>query len=397
MPSKSAAPALASPALEAAVEFSSASLSPAGRYAAWCSAGKIKEDAGQAGAVMALDALYLAIHNKARDGLWPRLASFAERLVPMTARGVAGGGLYLHGPVGRGKTMLLDLFANPPPLATTRRVHFHKFMLEVHDRLHRERQVSEVQDPVGHLAKQMAGDVRVLCFDELQVTNVADAMIVGRLFTGFLDAGMTIVATSNFAPEELYKGGLQRERFLPFIALLQKRLSIFAIGEGRDHRRDRLLGVASYFSPIDSLSREQLMAAFAAFTDRAMVSAETLSVAGRLLPVPKVAAGAAWFSFAELCDRPLGAADYLAIAQCYPALFLEGVPAFTAENRDTAQRFITLIDVLYECKVKVFLQAAVGADRLYPKDGVLAPLFARTASRLAEMDSAAYRDLPHLG
>lgn len=305
-------------------------------------------------------------------------------------------GLYLYGGVGTGKSMLMDLFFATAPVEAKRRVHFHAFLQEVHDRLHawRAEAKGSKADPLPELAAALAQENWLLCFDEFHVVNVADAMILARLFEAFFAAGAVMVATSNWPPDELYAGGLQREHFLPFIALVKQRLDILELDSGRDYRQRRLQDISVYHAPLGPRSAAALEAAFAALTEGAEVAPDSLTVKGRELPVPAAARGVARFDFAGLCEEPLGAGDYLAIAQAFHTLVLDGVPKLGPERRDVARRFMTLIDALYEHKVKLVIAAEAPPEQLYPRgDG--AKEFERTVSRLQEMRSKEYLAVAH--
>jgi cell division protein ZapE len=267
-------------------------------------------------------------------------------------------------------------------------------MLEVHRRLNALRaRTGSNTEPLAGLVEELAAEARLLCFDELHVQNIADAMILGRLFEGLLGAGVVMVATSNFAPDRLYEGGLNRERFLPFIALLQDRLDVVALDGGTDYRLERLRDVPVYHAPLGPETTARLEAAFAALTDEAPGAAEAIAVGTRRLPVPRAARGVAWFDFAELCEQPLGAADYLALTERYHTLILADVPQLTPDRRNEARRFITLVDALYECRVNLIVGAAAPPEALYPM-GEGAFEFQRTVSRLFEMQSRAYLETP---
>lgn len=299
-------------------------------------------------------------------------------------------GLYICGDVGRGKSMLMDLFFDTAPIAKKRRVHFHEFMLEIHDRLHALRGRKErVDDVLPEVASEVAEDAWLLCFDEFHVTNIADAMILGRLFTALFEKGVIVVATSNWPPGDLYKGGLQRELFLPFIDLLKAKMDVLHLAADRDYRLERLMSMQVYYTPLGPAADKAMAKAFAELTDGAEPTAATLEVKKRQVPVPKAANGVAWFPFADLCEQPLGAADYIAIATAYRTVLVADIPRLKPERRNTAKRFATLIDTLYERKVKLVCSAEVSPPDLYP-EGDHAFEFQRTASRLMEMQSQDY-------
>jgi len=300
-------------------------------------------------------------------------------------------GLYLFGPVGRGKSMLMDLFFDTALAERKRRVHFDAFMIEVHERRHRMRETAgdRRRDRIAVLAAELSAEASLLCFDEFQVTNIADAMILGRLFGAMFDRGVVVVATSNIPPDDLYAGGLQRDRFLPFIDVLKARLDILMLDGGTDYRLDRLRGRPVYHVPLGPESAAALDRAFADLTDGAAGRAETLEVQGRRVEVPRAARGVARFTFAELCERPLGAADYLALARHYHTLVVDGIPRLGTEQRNEARRFITLIDQLYENRTNLICAAVAPPGELYTGRDHAAE-FRRTASRLIEMQAEDY-------
>jgi cell division protein ZapE len=315
-------------------------------------------------------------------------------------------GLYIFGDVGRGKSMLMDLFFESAPVSSKRRVHFHEFMIETHDRIHRWRKMSpderqshakrlglrlgrDADDPIPPTAKAIAETATLLCFDEFQVTDVADAMLLGRLFTGLFDLGVVVVATSNRAPEELYKDGLNRQLFLPFIDLIKQKLDVLHLDGLIDYRLERLAGLKVYHTPLDFSASQAMDAAWRRLTDQASGDPKELEVQGRLVPVRQAAKGVARFSFNELCAQPLGAADYLAIAHAFHTLLIDDIPKMTKESRNEARRFVALIDTLYDKRVKLISSAESEPRHLYPQgDGAFE--FQRTASRLIEMQSNEY-------
>lgn len=294
-------------------------------------------------------------------------------------------GLYLWGGVGRGKSMLMDLFFATARVDGKRRVHFHTFMQEVHAGIGRARK-GGADDAVAPVVAEMTDGLRLLCLDEMQIGDITDAMIVGRLFEGMLEAGIAIVTTSNRPPRDLYKNGLNRNLFLPFIALIENRLEVVELASPKDWRQDRIAGSDRYFAPADGKTRTTIDAIWQRLSGDES-SALRLRVTGRDVVIPSFSAGVARASFQDLCGRPLGAADYLAIADAVRVLILEDVPKLTSERYNEARRFVTLIDALYEARVRTIISAAEVPERLYP-EGEGAFEFARTASRLREMMSA---------
>lgn len=350
-------------------------------YDALVAAGELKPDPAQATAADALDRL----GNGNGGGLF-------SRLLKRDDDGPAGA--YLWGGVGRGKTMLMDLAFDHLPIEPKRRVHFHQFMLDTHARLRDARQREE-GDPIEPVAEAIAEEARLLCFDEMQVTNPPDAMILSRLFARLLEAGVKVVTTSNRPPDDLYRDGLNRELFVPFIRLLEKRLLVVAVDGGTDYRLDRLEGVETWHVPNGPAATAALSDAFFRLTDypvedRAKVPSEELDVGGgRQLHVPKSLKGVAVFSFKRLCGDNRGAADYLAIARRFHTVIIVGIPVMGREMRNEAARFVTLVDALYDHRVKLLASAEAEPAGLYPAgDGKFE--FARTVSRLEEMGSADY-------
>jgi len=357
---------------------------PAALYWERSQAGLIRSDPAQQRAVARLQMLHetLSVYRA------PLRRSWLARLGLGESAAERPRGIYLWGPVGRGKSMLMDLFFAAAPVANKRRVHFHAFMLDVHARIEEERRARS-HEPVGKVAADLAAEATLLCFDEFQVNDIADAMIIERLFRALFAAGSVIVATSNRPPARLYEHGLQRDRFLPFIALLEEQLDLLQLDSGRDYRLSRLMGRPVYHWPLDRAAHAALQAAFAALTDHAPGSRETLVVMKRELAVPRAAQNTAWFSFDELCNRPLAAADYLAIAERYAAVILEGIPRLGASRRNEAQRLHILIDALYEARTLFIASAEVPPEQIYTAgDGAWE--FQRTVSRLHEMQSEDY-------
>ncbi len=359
------------------------------RYRALVAAGELSPDPDQAAAAVALDRIAAALEETRRGGL----------LVGLFGRAAPPPGAYLWGGVGRGKSMLMDLAFETIDASPKRRVHFHEFMLEVHERLRAER-AKEEGDPIPPVAEAVAAEARLLCFDEMVINNPADAMILSRFFAHLLDAGATMITTSNRPPSDLYLGGLNRELFLPFIALIEAKLEVVPLNGPTDYRFERLGGMPTWHVPNGPEATAALREAFFRLTDhpvedRARVPTEKLHLpGGRTLHVPKSLKGVAVFSFKRLCGEPRGAADYLAIARRYHTVILVGVPRMGSHNRNEAARFVTLIDALYEHKVKLLAAADAEPAELYVAgDGAFE--FARTASRLIEMRSADYLALGH--
>ena len=360
-------------------------------YAALVAAGELRPDPDQQAAVKLLEKLADELaETRNRGSLIWRLAG---RMKEPPA------GIYMWGGVGRGKSMLMDLAFHSIPYAPKRRVHFHEFMLEVHERLRVER-AKEQGDPIPPVAKAIAAEAKLLCFDEMVINNSADAMILSRLFSQLLEAGVTIITTSNRPPKDLYLNGLNRDLFLPFIALIERELVVVPLNGPTDYRLHRLGGMPTWYVPNGPEATAALREAFFRLTDyppedSANVPSEDLKLGGgRILHVPKSLKGVAVFSFRRLCGEARGAPDYLAVARHFHTVIMVGIPRLGPENRNEAARFVTLIDSLYEHKVKLLAAADAEPQDLYLKgDGAFE--FERTASRLLEMQSAEYMAKGH--
>ena len=302
-------------------------------------------------------------------------------------------GLYIHGGVGRGKTMLMDLFFELVPVRRKRRVHFNDFMADVQDRIQKHRQARKEgtvkeDDPIPPVARALADEAWVLCFDEFAVTDIADAMILSRLFSALFAGGVVLVATSNVAPQDLYRDGLNRQLFLPFIGLIERNTEVLALDSPKDYRQEKLSRMPVYLTPDGAAADRAMDEAWAAVSKGAETE-EAIALKGRRIAVPCAAGRAARFSFAELCDAPLGARDYLAIAERFDTLFIDHVPVLDQTRRNPAKRFILLIDTLYDKKIRVVMSAEAAPEKLYAgRAGVTEAFeFDRTASRLIEMQS----------
>ncbi len=351
--------------------------------------GELRADIAQIEALRVLQSLIDQWHGYApKHGFWDRLG------LRKTHSG-SPAGLYLFGDVGRGKSMLMDLFYDHVNIAKKRRVHFHQFMLEIHQRLH-ELSALNTSDILPSLARDIAKQAWLVCFDEFYVSNIADAMILGRLFAALFAEGVKIVATTNWPPDELYKNGLQRDRFLPFIDIIKQKMLIHELAGATDHRYEHMHGLPSYFYPLGEETTRKLQGVFFRLTDDTVPESMILPVQGRSLNITHAARGVGFFNFDELCVAALGAADYLAIAECLHTVILDGVPKLDPARRNETTRLMTLIDTLYEAKVKLFMGLDVPVDALSPT-GDLAFPFQRTISRLVEMQGDEYRAKAHLG
>src|ERR1700716_2039821 len=365
-------------------------------YQSLVTSGAIEADPAQAAAAGAFGALEerLSSYKPLRkQSLLGRL--FADKDEPPPR------GLYVHGEVGRGKTMLMDLFFQQSPVEHKRRAHFHEFMAEVHERIYGYRQDiarGEIADGdvITLTANAIFDQAWLLCFDEFHVTDIADAMILGRLFTKLFELGTVVVATSNVAPEDLYKGGLNRALFLPFIAQIAGHMDVLRLDARTDFRLEKLAGVKMWLVPADRSADAALDKAWRKMTGNAPCKARDIAIKGRVLHVPCSADGIARFSFAEICETPLAASDYLRLAHDYHPLMIDRIPVMDHAERNAAKRFIALIDTLYDNAVKLMASAEADPLSLYvATDGVEAMEFKRTSSRLIEMSSEYYLALPH--
>ncbi len=368
------------------------------RYAALVEAGKIEADPGQSVLVNRLAALEQRLEEQM---LSQKSSSLGWLFAKREKAGPPLKGLYVYGEVGRGKTMLMDLFFEASAVTRKRRAHFHEFMADVHERVHVYRQeikngtVAD-QDPILHAAAAIADETKLLCFDEFHVTDIADAMILGRLFTRLFELGVVMVATSNIAPSGLYKDGLNRALFLPFLVLLEKYCEVLRLDARTDFRLEKLTGVAAWYVPPDDAATAALDDAWQRLTAGADGAPCDLTVKGRIVTVPKAAMGVARFTFAELCAQPLAASDYLKIAHEFHTLIIDDIPVMDFARRNEAKRFIILIDTLYDHAVKLLASTEAPPEQLYTgTDGYEANEFKRTASRLFEMRSQSYLGLPH--
>ncbi len=362
----------------------------ADQLAACVERGDLVADPVQMKAAEALDAL---LHRL--DGFPPKKRFFSSRIA-------APKGLYMWGGVGRGKSMLMDWFFERVETRRKRRVHFHGFMIDVHKRINAWRKLSKSErrksenhvrgagdDPIAPTAKAIARHARILCFDEFHVTDIADAMILSRLFEALWDRGVVVLATSNRAPEDLYKNGLNRALFEPFIGLMQEHMIIHAFDGKADHRLRQLQAAPIYYSPLGKDADAAMQAAWNRLTGKAAPRPRTLFVQGRALELPRTAASTVWVSFDRLCGSALGAADYIHIAKTFQTVILENVPQMGPDMRNEAKRFVTLIDALYETRTKLIISAETEPQNLYV-DGTGAFEFERTVSRLIEMRSEDY-------
>jgi cell division protein ZapE len=366
------------------------------RYLALAGSGAIEDDPAQRALLDRLADLARAIEGDAS-----RTQSRIGRLLTRKASPPPRG-LYIHGPVGRGKTMLMDLFFDSVGSAAKRRAHFHEFMADVHERVHAWRTAAKHvgpnggDDPIVPVADALRREERLLCFDEFAVHDIADAMILGRLFTRLFESGVVLVATSNVAPDDLYAGGLNRQLFLPFIDLLKQHVDVVQLDARTDFRLEKLALAPVYVTPLGPDADRALDAAWRRLTATERGAPAMLRVLGRDLTVPQAAKGIARFSFAELCEAPLAAADYAKIARDFHTVMIDRIPVLDATRRNEAKRFINLIDILYDHRVKLLASAAAEPDALFAgAEGLEAKESARTASRLFEMRSQEYIGAAH--
>jgi len=365
-------------------------------YQTLVASGAIEPDEAQAevaDAFAALEQRLASYKPPRRQGLLGRL--FADK------NGGPPHGLYVHGEVGRGKTMLMDLFFQASPVEHKRRAHFHEFMADVHERIYAYRQqIARGEfgnaDVIALTAQAIFEDAWLLCFDEFHVTDIADAMILGRLFAKLFELGTVVVATSNVAPEDLYKGGLNRALFLPFIAQIEAHMDVMKLDARADFRLEKLVGVKMWLVPDDGEAVLSLDKAWAKMTGNAPCKPRDILIKGRTLRVPCSSHGVARFSFADLCEAPLAASDYLRLAHDYHTILVDHIPVMDYPERNAAKRFISLIDTLYDNAVKLMASASANPVSLYvATEGTEAHEFKRTSSRLIEMSSASYLALPH--
>ncbi len=366
---------------------------PLFEYRRMVAEGALDADSVQGLAAEKLQSLHNALKGyapaKGGGGLKARLGLARRRQDPPQ-------GLYLYGGVGRGKSMLMDLFYREAPVERKRRTHFHEFMLEVHEALHARRKAGggKSDDPLPKIAAEVAEDAWLLCFDEFFVTDIADAMILARLFEALFEEGVVVVATSNWPPDDLYKDGLQRERFLPFVDLMKQKLDLLHLSSPTDYRMLRLKAIKTYYAPLGPAATKALEKAFADITEGARAESHDVGVRGRTIQVAKAARGVACTDFHELCEKPRGAEDYLALARDFHTIVLDGVPRLSADKRNEAKRFMTLVDALYEHRCNLIMAADADPPDLY-REGTHAFEFERTVSRLNEMQSKDYRAEAH--
>ncbi|MBL8644313.1 MAG: AFG1 family ATPase [Rhodospirillaceae bacterium] len=368
---------------------------PIFKYRELIAAGELKPDPVQQLAAERLQSLYHALlkytPKSGKKGWMRRFGLKTEDASPPPQ------GIYLYGGVGRGKSMLMDLLYQTLPIAAKDRVHFHAFMRDIHAEIHRLRQLpgDDVGDPIPGIADGIADNTTLLCFDEMEIRDIADAMIVGRLFQKLFERGVVVVTTSNRHPDDLYKHGLQREKFVPFINLMKSKLDVLALESLQDYRLGRLMGSPVYYTPLGPDADQALDAAWARLTDDAQPKPDHITVHGRRIEVPAAAHQVARFQFSDLCEQPLGPTDYLAIAAQFSTVIMSGIPQMTEEKKDAARRFVTFIDALYEHRTVLICAAGAAPTDLYKgHEGGFE--FQRTASRLIEMQAVDYIKQRHV-
>ena len=350
-------------------------------------AGLLEADQAQEPVIALLERLFrdlVSAHRDARS-LRGRVGRRLGRQAPRVS------GLYLHGSVGRGKTLMMDVFFQCLPFAEKRRQHFHRFMAMVHEQL---KQLRDTENPLEKIADRIAGECRVLCFDEFAVSDIADAMILGNLLTALFERGVTLVATSNLAPRDLYRDGLQRQRFLPAIAAIEANTAVVAIDGHRDYRLRVLEGAAIYLTPADAAAEAALERFFGAIAPDAALTDGSIEIHGRSIHYRRLSDGVIWFDFSAICDGPRSQDDYIELAREFHTVIVANVPELTGERENAARRFIALVDEFYDRKVNLMLSAAVPLAALYSGTR-LAREFERTRSRITEMQSHDYLAAPH--
>ncbi|PTW62959.1 cell division protein ZapE [Breoghania corrubedonensis] len=362
------------------------------RYEAMVTAGELDADPAQRAIIDKLDALNEALAERRLASKHSPLGWLFGKKQPKEPLK----GLYVWGSVGRGKTMLMDLFFEHAVVKRKRRAHFHEFMNDAHERIHAVRQKIKAgtikgSDPIAPVAAELAQETRLLCFDEFSVTDIADAMLLGRLFEKLFDAGVVVVATSNVDPDDLYRDGLNRDHFVPFIKLLKRQVEVFNLDSPTDYRLEKLAGAPVYISPLGEAADREMERIWKALTQGTKPRSDRLEVKGRWIEVPQTACGVARFSFHDLCERPYSAADYLRVAHAYHTVMVERVPVLQQNRRNEAKRFINLIDALYDQRIKLVISAESEPDGLYvATSGTEKFEFDRTISRLTEMRSQEY-------